>query len=57
MHLPCEYCGKLVQADEFMRLCVPPCCADCTWAQASGRLAAWITIILICGALIYWLEC
>lgn len=29
MMAPCEYCGRLTRADEFMSYGVPACCLTC----------------------------
>lgn len=53
MQLPCEYCGKFTEADEFMRMAVPPCCPDCTW-HLRAKLAMLVVIAVAYGAFIHW---
>lgn len=31
MWLPCEYCGRLIKAETFVRMGVLPCCDNCVW--------------------------
>lgn len=31
MWLPCEYCGRSIKAETFVRMGVSPCCDNCVW--------------------------